>query len=97
MDRKVRSQEQIEEALSELQGWRYEGDALRKTFVFGSFKEAISFLVRLAFVAEEQDHHPEIFNVYNRVELTLRTHDAGNKVTGKDIQLAQSIEQFAWR
>jgi 4a-hydroxytetrahydrobiopterin dehydratase len=97
MDRKVRSPEQIEEALATLSGWRYEGDALKKTFMFGNFREAISFLVRVAFSAEEHDHHPEIFNVYNRVELTLRTHDAGNKVTGKDIQLAQSIEQFNWR
>ncbi|MCB9639234.1 MAG: 4a-hydroxytetrahydrobiopterin dehydratase [Myxococcales bacterium] len=89
--------EQIEQALSQLEGWRFEGDSLKKTFTFANFKEAMSFLVRLAFHAEEQDHHPEIFNVYNRVELTLRTHDAGNKVTEKDVKLAQTIEKFNWR
>ncbi len=87
---------EIEEALTGLPGWTFSNDALKKTFTFGSFQEAVSFIVRMAFKAERQGHHPELFNVYNRVELTLRTHDAGNTVTAADVALAQSIEAFAW-
>ncbi|RMG18672.1 MAG: 4a-hydroxytetrahydrobiopterin dehydratase [Deltaproteobacteria bacterium] len=86
----------IEAALRELPGWRYEAGALGKSFVFGSFKEAMSFLVRLGFHAEELNHHPEIRNVYNRVDLALTTHDAGGEVTEKDLELARAIQGFSW-
>ena len=88
--------EEIEAALSELPGWEYSGGALRKTFTFGSFKEALSFIVRVGLHAEEQGHHPEIRNVYNRVDLTLTTHDAGGRVTEKDMDLARTIQAFSW-
>ena len=87
---------QIADALSELPGWRHEGDALHKTFRCASFREAMSFLLRIAFEAEEQQHHPEIANVYGRVDLVLRTHDAGNAVTQNDVDLARAIERIAW-
>ena len=90
------SDEQIKGALAELQGWAVAGGRLAKTFTFGGFPEAISFIVRLAFCAEQMDHHPELRNVYNRVEVALCTHDAGNRVTGKDVELARRIEAFCW-
>ena len=88
--------EQIQKTLAQLPGWTFEQDYLKKTFAFKSFPEAISFIVRLSFYAEEMDHHPELFNVYNKVDIALRTHDAGNKVTQKDIDLALAIESVSW-
>jgi 4a-hydroxytetrahydrobiopterin dehydratase len=89
--------DKIDAALEELPGWKFESDALTKAFEFSNFREAMSFLIRVAFEAEQLEHHPEIENVYNRVRLTLRTHDAGNRVTGLDVSLAQAIQHFAWR
>jgi 4a-hydroxytetrahydrobiopterin dehydratase len=89
------SREQIDEALRDLNAWRYESEALHRSFEFGSFREALAFIVRIAFEAEQRDHHPEITNVYNRVELALTTHDAGNRVTKKDVALAEAIEALA--
>jgi 4a-hydroxytetrahydrobiopterin dehydratase len=88
--------EQIEQALSQLPGWVFQAQKLSKTFRFQTFSEAVSFIVRLAFEAEAQNHHPEICNVYNRVEISLTTHDAGNQVTRRDLQLAEAIERFIW-
>jgi 4a-hydroxytetrahydrobiopterin dehydratase len=88
------SKEQVEQEISGLQGWNYENDKLTKEFSFKDFREAITFITRLAFEAEEQVHHPEIYNVYNNVRISLSTHDADDKVTEKDIQLAQTIESL---
>lgn len=84
------------EALGELKGWtEVDGrDAIEKTFSFKTFNQAFGFMTRVALVAEKMDHHPEWFNVYNRVEVTLSTHDAGG-VTKKDITLAKSMDSFA--
>lgn len=90
------STEEIQNALKELSGWRFEDNYIKKTFMFTNFKEAMCFMVRVGMDAETQDHHPEWFNVYNRVEISLRTHDAGDKVTAKDIKLAKTIESFSW-
>lgn len=90
------SEGQIEDALRELSGWRHEGAALRKSFRCANFREAMSFLVRIGFEAEERQHHPEISNVYGKVDLILRTHDAGNAVTQLDVDLARAIERIAW-
>ncbi len=79
-------------ALNGLDGWTVENDSLIKVFEFASFRDAMSFLMRLAFEVEDMNHHPEIQNVYNRVRFTLSTHDAGGKVTEKDIKLAKRIE-----
>jgi 4a-hydroxytetrahydrobiopterin dehydratase len=83
---------EIAEALAALPGWRFEDDALRKTFALGTHRRAIAFLVRVAFEAEQRDHHAEIRNVYATVELALHTHDAGNEVTAADVELARAIE-----
>ena len=90
------SNSEIETSLGRLDGWSFDADSLKKTFEFSSFREAVSFIVRVAFEAEELNHHPEIENVYNRVAITLRTHDAGNKVTRADLNLAAAIESFSW-
>jgi 4a-hydroxytetrahydrobiopterin dehydratase len=87
---------QLKEALDRLPEWSLADDRLVRTYSFSSFREAISFLVRVAFEAEEMDHHPEIRNVYSRVDISLTTHDAGDKVTEKDVEFARRIEHFAW-
>ena len=86
---------EIESALSALAGWNLDRDALAKEFKFGNFKEALAFMVRVGFEAEAMDHHPDWTNVYNRVAIRLNTHDAGGKVTEKDIDLAKKIEALA--
>ncbi len=88
---------QIESALSELPGWAYADEQITKTYEFHHFREAFGFLTRVAFEAEELGHHPEIFNVYKTVKLSLSTHDADGKVTQKDLDLAKAIESFNWR
>ncbi len=80
-------------ALAGLAGWtEVDGrDAIEKTFQFANFNQAFGFMSRAALKAEKMDHHPEWFNVYNRVEVTLATHDAGG-VTQKDIDLAAFMD-----
>jgi len=90
------TQDQITAALRELPNWKFEGDALTHTFEFGSFKEAMSFMMRVGFEAEAMDHHPEWTNVYNKVSIRLTTHDAGNKVSEKDVKLAKKIVSLSW-
>ena len=85
---------QITESLKGLPGWTFEGNKLRKTYKFNDFPEAMAFLVRLSYEAENRNHHPEIFNCYNRLEIGLNTHDAGGKVTNRDIELALAIEKL---
>ena len=72
--------------------WNREGDALTRHLEFDDFSEAFGFLARVALLAEAHEHHPEIRNVYNKVDLTLTTHDEGNKVTSKDEKLAAAID-----
>jgi 4a-hydroxytetrahydrobiopterin dehydratase len=82
--------------LPTLPGWAFDGDRLVKTFTFSSFPEAISFIMRVAFVVEAMNHHPDWSNVYNRVVVRLSTHDAGGKVTEKDSELAGRIQAISW-
>lgn len=72
--------------------WKTENNSMHRTFEFGDFREAFAFMTRVAFLAEEMNHHPEWTNVYNKVMVKLSTHDAGNIVTEKDRQLAQAID-----
>jgi 4a-hydroxytetrahydrobiopterin dehydratase len=83
---------EIEAALAGLPGWSFHGEALAKTFAFAHFSEALAFMVRMGFEAEAMNHHPEWTNVYNRVAVRLNTHDAGGKVTAKDVDLARRFE-----
>ena len=69
-------------------------DALQKSFKFKDFNQAFGFMARVALVAEKMDHHPEWTNVWNRVEVTLSTHDAGG-LTELDLKLAEAMDRFA--
>ena len=82
-------------ALQKLQGWTsVDGrDAIQKTFKFADFNAAFGFMTRVALLADKLDHHPEWFNVYNRVEVVLATHDA-NGVTELDVAMAQFMDSI---
>jgi 4a-hydroxytetrahydrobiopterin dehydratase len=84
----------VETALSSLSGWAAarEGKAIEKTFVFSDFKEAFAWMTRVALKAEQMDHHPEWFNVYKTVSVTLTTHDAQG-VTSLDVELASFMDE----
>lgn len=88
------SKEQISNELKSLDGWAYTDHKIYREFSFPDFKTALAFLVRVGFEAESLGHHPEIKNVYNSVSIYLSTHDAGDKVTSKDIDLAKAIDQI---
>ncbi|MBI3437236.1 MAG: 4a-hydroxytetrahydrobiopterin dehydratase [Proteobacteria bacterium] len=83
-------------AIARLKGWRaVDGrDAITKQFRFTDFNAAFGFMTRVALYADKQDHHPEWFNVYNRVDVTLATHDADG-VTDKDVALADFMDEAA--
>jgi 4a-hydroxytetrahydrobiopterin dehydratase len=82
-------------ALGKLAGWsEVKGrDAISRKFMFEDFNEAFGFMARAALVAEKLNHHPEWFNVYNKVEVTLATHEAGG-VTGLDVELAEAMNRL---
>jgi len=81
-------------AMTELKGWKdaLGRDAIHKVFHFVDFNGAFGFMTRVALMADKFDHHPEWSNVYNRVEVTLTTHDSGG-VTKKDLQLARAMDR----
>ena len=83
----------IEAALKDLPGWEYTDGALATTLEFSDFKEAFTAMGRIAFECEAQQHHPDWTNVYNLLEIRLRTHDADG-VTEKDFILARTIESL---
>ena len=74
--------------------WKEENNSLKKTFTFKNFSQAFAFMTRVAFIAEKMNHHPDWRNVYNTVEISLNTHDAGNIVTEKDKKLAEAIDKL---
>jgi 4a-hydroxytetrahydrobiopterin dehydratase len=77
-------------------GWTVDADrpAIRRSFRFADFAEAFGFMARMAVLAEKQDHHPEWFNVYNRVDVLLTTHESGG-VTERDVTLARAMDAAA--
>ena len=83
-------------ALRDLPAWREVSgrDAISRKFEFKDFNAAFAFMTRVAMLAEKMNHHPEWFNVYNKVDATLSTHDAGG-VTEKDISMAKAMEAWA--
>jgi 4a-hydroxytetrahydrobiopterin dehydratase len=83
-------------ALGKLSGWSEtkDRDAISKKFAFADFNAAFGFMTRAALVAEKLDHHPEWFNVYKTVEVTLSTHDAGG-LTDLDVRLAEAMNKLA--
>lgn len=74
--------------------WKKENNKLYKKFEFKDFSEAFAFMTRVALAAEKMDHHPLWTNVYNKVEIWLNTHDAGDVVTEKDKKLSKMIDKF---
>ena len=85
------NQQEIEDALQNLLQWRQEGDELRRELKFEDFKQAMSFVNRVADAANAADHHPDIDIRYNRVLLVLSTHSEGG-ITDKDVEMARQIE-----
>jgi 4a-hydroxytetrahydrobiopterin dehydratase len=92
---KLLAGESRQKAIGTLKGWSevVGRDAIKKTFTFKDFNEAFGFMTRAALVAEKLDHHPEWFNVYKTVEVTLSTHDAKG-VTERDITLAKAMDKI---
>ena len=74
--------------------WKEENNQLKRAFEFANFVEAFGFMSQVALIAEKMEHHPNWSNVYNRVEISLCTHDAGNTVTDKDRDLAVAIDKL---
>jgi 4a-hydroxytetrahydrobiopterin dehydratase len=87
--------EALRAALAGLSGWSIarEGVAIARNFKFADFDAAFAFMTRAALLAAKMDHHPEWFNVYNKVDVTLTTHDAGG-VTQKDIEMAKAMDGY---
>jgi 4a-hydroxytetrahydrobiopterin dehydratase len=84
------------QARAELREWtlRDDGSAIYRSFRFANFSEAFAFMTRVALIAEKHDHHPEWSNVYDRVEITLTTHDAGG-LSQRDVKMARAIDAAA--
>lgn len=95
MEKRPLTNEEIEEALNELPGWTVEDGKLFKGYKFGSFAEALGWMVSAGVYADKIDHHPEWSNVYNRVQVHLVTHDLGNVISTLDIALAKQMEILA--
>lgn len=83
--------DKIQSQLKELKGWQFIDNAIEKKFKFSDFTQALGFIVQVGLMAEKRNHHPELFNVYNKVSIRLNTHDA-NGVTEKDFDLAKAID-----
>jgi 4a-hydroxytetrahydrobiopterin dehydratase len=86
----------LQEQLAQVPQWRFDAQAqaISRRFVFKDFNEAFGFMARVALAAEQRNHHPEWFNVYNRVDITFTTHDAGG-VTARDIGFARWVDAVA--
>ena len=95
MPRQKLSSEEIQEALADLPGWSVQDGKLTKQFKFGTFAQALGWMVTVGVQADKMDHHPEWRNVYNRVEVSLVTHDLDNSISSWDVDLAQHMEKTA--
>ncbi len=82
---------EVEQELKGLHGWEWEGGSIEKQYSFGSFAEAMKFANRVAALAEEQNHHPDILVSYTKVTLTLSSHDAGG-LTARDFKMAKAVD-----
>ena len=85
------NKEEVVPMLLNLNDWQFNSDGIEKKFQFKDFTEALGFIVKVGVISEKMNHHPELFNVYNKVNIRLTTHDAGG-VTNKDIKLASEID-----
>jgi len=85
---------EIQQALGKLSGWQRNGKAIQRIFEFPDFKQAMVFVNKIADAAEQADHHPDIDIRYNKVTMALISHDSGG-VTGRDVRMAEKINQIA--
>jgi 4a-hydroxytetrahydrobiopterin dehydratase len=88
------SESELNAQLAQLEGWSVESGKLHKAYQFDSFIDAFAFMTKAAIVAEKMDHHPEWFNVYNKVTVDLTTHDLGG-ISTFDVLLAQKMDELA--
>lgn len=88
---KTYSEEMAQPILKQLKDWKFKNNGIEKKFIFKNFSEALGFIVQVGILAEKNNHHPELFNVYDKVDIRLSTHDA-NGLTDKDFDLAKAIE-----
>lgn len=95
MERRKLEDEEIHSALLGLTGWTVQEGKLHKTFKFGSFAQAIGWMVSVSIYADKIDHHPEWSNVYSRVRVDLVTHDLGNSISNLDVELAKKMDSLA--
>ncbi|MFE3870100.1 4a-hydroxytetrahydrobiopterin dehydratase [Flavobacterium sp. ZS1P70] len=86
--------EKIQSQLKDLNDWQFIDNAIEKKFKFLDFTQALGFIVQVGLMAEKRNHHPELFNVYNKVSIRLNTHDADG-VTEKDFDLAKAIDKIS--
>ncbi len=90
---KTYSETEVKPFLENLKNWQYKDNAIECNIKFKNFSESLAFIVQVGLLAEKANHHPEIFNVYNKVQLRLTTHDA-NGVSEKDFDLAKKISEL---
>lgn len=90
---KTFTEKAIQDELEQLNDWKFKNNSIQKNFEFKDFSNALAFIVQIGILAEKQNHHPEIKNVYNKVSLRLTTHDSDG-VTEKDIKLASAIDKI---
>lgn len=95
MSRKKLNQDDIQQALTDLPGWSVKEGKLHKQYKFKSFAQALGWMVTVGIQADKMDHHPEWNNVYNRVEVSLVTHDMDNSISSWDVELARFMEKTA--
>lgn len=87
----IHNEQTVRNLIIELESWSLVNEGIEKEFVFKNFIEALGFIFKVGIIAEKKNHHPEFFNVYNKVKIRLTTHDAKG-VTAKDFDLAKAIE-----
>ena len=93
----ILSESQIADALAALPDWSYRAPNIEAEYKFANFRDAIAFIVQVAIQAEVMNHHPDIRNSWNKVSFSLCSHDAGNKITSADVDLAKHISKAAAR
>jgi 4a-hydroxytetrahydrobiopterin dehydratase len=91
VDRRPLSQDEVAALVEALDGWALDGASLRRQLIFDSFVQAFGFMAQVALIAERLDHHPNWSNVYNRVDLSITTHDAGG-LTALDFEFARRVD-----
>jgi 4a-hydroxytetrahydrobiopterin dehydratase len=90
------SQDAVRDALSGLRGWEHNDDMLSKTYEFDSYLAGVAFAAAVATVAEGRDHHPDMLVTWRKVKVSFTTHDAGSKVTQKDVDAARAVESLGY-